>query len=340
MRLAALPLCALTALAAVTNDSVKFEFHREVPARAHQLIRQLAGNVTFQDEIASLIALVSEENCKKHLLQLTGEASSQITRVSSSIKNPDGIVAAASYVQSKMEEYGFTVELNTWDSGSGPNVISTLLGTAAPLELVILGAHLDDIPSSGRAPGANDDGSGSAALLCMAEAVKQFRDTTKMSFERTLVFEHYTGEEQGLLGSRAMAKTRASRMDFVAAMIQTDMTALKLANDPMGLALVNDPRATDPELTQLVKELAGLYKDSQLTVYDKVLSGSSCCSDHQSYKEQGFASAGLIEPRGYTGDPQYHKVGDVANRADYSIPQLTLSARVMLASGATIAKLN
>jgi hypothetical protein len=327
------------AWAAVTNDTVKFEPQREVAPLNRRWIQERSKNLTFDDDVAALIALISETNCKAHLFQLTGEGSDQVTRVSNSLDNPNGIVAAVKYVQDKMEEYGFDVELNHWDSTRGPNVISTLVGSGSPKELIILGAHLDDIPATGRAPGANDDGSGSSALLCMAQAIKQFRDTQGVTFSRTLVFEHYTGEEQGLLGSRAWAKVRAARSDFVAAMIQTDMSAVKLSADPLGLAFVDDPKATDPDLTEMVKSLANFYKDPTLTLYSKVLSGSSCCSDHQAYKEQGFPSAGLIEPRGYTGDPQYHKVGDVANRPEYSITQLTLAARAMLAAGGALAEI-
>jgi Zn-dependent M28 family amino/carboxypeptidase len=69
-------------------------------------------------------------------------------------------------------------------------VISTLKGSKHPEQLVILGAHLDDrdadrVSPTNRAPGANDDGSGSAALLAMAAAIHG-RGTR---FEKTLVFE-------------------------------------------------------------------------------------------------------------------------------------------------------
>ena len=85
-----------------------------------------------------------------------------------------------------------------------------------------MGAHLDDIPREGRAPGANDDGSGSAALLAAAKAVAD----SGFSFERTICFEHYTGEEFGLLGSRAQAELRAKRGDKVVAMIQQVSTRI------------------------------------------------------------------------------------------------------------------
>jgi len=330
---------AIGALAAVTNDTVKYEPKREVPKTAQKWLEGMRKNITFNDEIADIIALVTESKCRAHLLQLTGEAGNQQTRVSNSINNPNGILLAVHYVQSQMESYGFIVEQNRWDQTRGPNVISSLRGDAKPDEIVVLGAHLDDIPASGRAPGANDDGSGSTALLCMAQAIKEYKDAHPgFMFSRTIVFEHYTGEEQGLLGSRAWAATRARRGDNVVAMIQTDMTAVKLSADPIGLAFVDDARTTDPALTEIVKEVANTYKDSSLNIYNRVLSGSSCCSDHQSYKENGYPSAGLIEPRGYTGDPQYHRVGDVANRPEYSVNQLALSAQVMLAAGISIAQ--
>jgi len=329
---------AAGALAAVTNDTVKYEPKREVLPKAIQFLESLRQNITVNDDVADLIALITEGTCKAHLVQLTGEGSSQETRVSSSINNPNGILLAASYVQTQMEGYGFTVEQNRWDQNRGPNVISTLLGGTKPDEIVVLGAHLDDIPSTGRAPGANDDGSGSTALLCMAQAIWQYREQHPgFKLSRTLALEHYTGEEQGLLGSRAWSTVRARRGDNVVAMIQTDMTAVRLASDTLGLAFVDDARTTDPTLTRAVQDFARTYKDPSLTIYTRVLSGSSCCSDHQSYKENGFPSAGLIEPRGYTGDPQYHRVGDLSSRPEYSVTQLMLSARVMLAAGISIA---
>ena len=140
---------------------------------------------------------------------------------------------------------------------------------------------------------------------------------TNAKFERTLALEFYTGEEQGLVGSRALAKMRADRGDKVVAQIQQDMTAVRLPGDALGIAFVQDSRAINPELTRDVEALAALYKDPELTLHHTVLSGSSCCSDHQAYAENGFASVGLIEPRGYTGDPQYHQTGDVVARSEY-----------------------
>ncbi len=66
--------------------------------------------------------------------------------------------------------------------------------------IVIICAHLDDMPSSGLAPGADDNGSGSVAVLHAAELL------TPYNFDATLRFVLFTGEEQGLLGSAAYAQ--------------------------------------------------------------------------------------------------------------------------------------
>jgi hypothetical protein len=74
----------------------------------------------------------------------------------------------------------------------------------------------------------------------------------------------------------------------------------------MGVSFVQDARAIDADLV----------------IYHEILSGSSCCSDHQSYVGNGYPSTGLIEPRGYTGDPFYHRSGDVVERDDYDVAQI------------------
>lgn len=79
------------------------------------------------------------------------------------------------------------------DSG---NVMGDLPGTEHPEQLVIIGAHLD---SWDLGTGAIDDGFGDAAVLAAAEIL--LRSNAKP--RRTIRFVLYTGEEQGLLGSRA-----------------------------------------------------------------------------------------------------------------------------------------
>mmetsp|Transcript_20670 Transcript_20670/g.61744 ORF Transcript_20670/g.61744 Transcript_20670/m.61744 type:complete len:348 (-) Transcript_20670:163-1206(-) len=331
---------AVAAVASAAVQNVTYKPVRDMPAdvRARtKALRHKFANASRRGDIRDLILRVTEGEVLDHVLHLSGEAldSLQNSRVSNGIgvAHPFGIDLAVEYVQKHMQTYGYEVELSEWEVGYAPNVISCMRGETTPEQYVILGAHLDDIPREGRAPGANDDGSGSAALMTMASALAD----SGFKFEKTICFEHYTGEEQGLLGSRAQAQLRASRGDDVIGQIQQDMTAYHLSLDDPGVAFVTDPRATDPDLTELVESIAREYADPLLIVHKNVLSGSSCCSDHQSYAEAGFPAVGMIEPRGYTGDPEYHKETDVVRRNDYDTEQVKMAAQVALAAAASLA---
>ncbi|WP_299534438.1 M28 family peptidase [Ulvibacterium sp.] len=83
------------------------------------------------------------------------------------------------------------------------NVIAILKGSEKPDEYVIISSHLDHIgvaPDGDINNGADDDGSGTVAMLEIAEAFKKAADVG-MGPKRSIVFLHVTGEEKGLLGS-------------------------------------------------------------------------------------------------------------------------------------------
>ena len=82
------------------------------------------------------------------------------------------------------------------------NVVAIIKGSEKPDEYVIITAHLDHVGvTDGEIyNGADDDGSGTVALLEIAEAFKKAADKGKGP-KRSVVFLHVTGEEKGLLGS-------------------------------------------------------------------------------------------------------------------------------------------
>ncbi|MCJ7465547.1 MAG: M28 family peptidase [Maribacter sp.] len=84
------------------------------------------------------------------------------------------------------------------------NVAAVIKGTEKPYEYVIISSHLDHIGISANGEinnGADDDGSGTVALLEIAEAFKKAADAGDGP-KRSIVFLHVTGEEKGLLGSQ------------------------------------------------------------------------------------------------------------------------------------------
>ena len=87
------------------------------------------------------------------------------------------------------------------------NVLAYIKGTEKPDEVIIISAHLDHIGISGNDEinnGADDDGSGTVAILEIAEAFKAASDKGNGP-KRSILFLHVTGEEIGLFGSRYYA---------------------------------------------------------------------------------------------------------------------------------------
>ncbi len=92
-------------------------------------------------------------------------------------------------------------------SGDSENVIAYIKGSEKPDEVLIISAHLDHIGISKDGEinnGADDDGSGTVAILEIAEAFKKAANEGQGP-KRSVVFLHVTGEEIGLLGSRYYA---------------------------------------------------------------------------------------------------------------------------------------
>ena len=83
------------------------------------------------------------------------------------------------------------------------NVLAFIKGTEKPDEIVIISAHLDHegIKDGEIYNGADDDGSGTVAILEIAQAFKAAVDSGKGP-KRSILFLHVTGEEKGLLGSK------------------------------------------------------------------------------------------------------------------------------------------
>ncbi len=106
----------------------------------------------------------------------------------------------------------------------GRNVLARIPGADPRLsrEIIVIGAHLDHIGADGRGlvyNGANDNGSGAAVVMELARALAGGAARPA----RTIVFAAFAGEEQGLLGSEAMAQRPTFDLDRAIAMINLDM---------------------------------------------------------------------------------------------------------------------
>lgn len=108
---------------------------------------------------------------------------------------------------------------NTSERVTARNVIAEIRGSKTPNEVIVVGGHLD---SWDLATGATDNGLGSFSILDLARLMQSmpFRP------ERTIRFVLFMGEEQGLLGSRALVDhyTRTNTIAQVKCMINLDMS--------------------------------------------------------------------------------------------------------------------
>lgn len=108
---------------------------------------------------------------------------------------------------------------NTSSRVTARNIIAELRGSRFPEEVILVGGHLD---SWDLATGATDNGLGSFSILDLARLMKS------MPFppERTIRFVLFMGEEQGLLGSRALVAHYAGNgeLEHVKCMINLDMS--------------------------------------------------------------------------------------------------------------------
>ena len=182
-------------------------------------------------------------------------------------------------------------------------------------DIVLVSAHQDSINSfsraEGRAPGADDDGSGSTSVL---EAFRVLA-MSQTPIRRPIEFHWYSGEEVGLLGSQDVASAYKKLGKKVVAMIQNDMTgyvdAVSRSNNSPHIGLIVDH--VDQEVVKFLSMIIDEYVDIPYVT-------SRCgyaCSDHASWSKAGYRSGFLTEGRFSEMNPNIHGVRDTVDKIDF-----------------------
>ncbi|KAF9999214.1 hypothetical protein BGZ79_007159 [Entomortierella chlamydospora] len=292
----------------------------------HPIVRK-SKTLKHRKSLQALVDQVDVKTMEEDVTWLSGEApGSPFTTRSSTSKQSQEV---AEWLKSQFESYGCdSVELMPYQPRFGPNVICKFKGTEHPDEHVIIGAHHDSRGSflNPRAPGADDDGSGSSMLLQVARIIK----ANNLSFGRTFVIAAFSGEEQGLFGSAALSKKMKQDGTTITMMIQGDMLAYRKPGEPVQVAF--PARYHTPEVSSLLRNVTELYVPNAV-----VGTTGACCSDHQSFWENGFPATAFFERNGPIADPKYHNSGDLVYREGYDFEQLSASTKAMLASGFEVA---
>jgi Peptidase family M28/WD40-like Beta Propeller Repeat len=201
--------------------------------------------------------------------------------------------------------------------GKTANVVATLRGTVNPELVYVVSSHYDSVAGG---PGADDDTSGTAALLEAARVMAGH------PMPATIVFASFTGEEAGLLGSREFVRRAvADRMQIVGA-LNNDMVGF--ANDHR---LDNTIRYSNPGIRDIQHGAAMLF--TRLITYDALYFKST---DAASYYDAYGDIVGGIGSYPVLSSPHYHQSHDLLEFENHDLitetSKTTVATLMLLAS--------
>lgn len=301
-----------------------------------------AAVITPIPQVQDIVDQVSLERMMTYVYELTGETPALVGGQTVELDtrytyNRDAILLAASYMTERLERLGLDVSYHWWTHSpqiidSLPNVVAEKPGSDPGAGIFIIGAHLDDTSGSPStlAPGADDNGSGSVALLTAAELLAPY------TFDATIRFVFFTGEEQGLWGSQAYASS-VNGQDL-RGMLNMDMVAWDGQGGP---DMDIHARATVPGSMDMAQTYADVIVAYNQNLTPVIYSNGITASDHSSFWNIGVAAILAIE--NYTADAgiprdfnsYYHSVNDRAQY--YNQPFYRAMVAASLATAAHLA---
>jgi hypothetical protein len=183
------------------------------------------------------------------------------------------------------------------------------------------------------APGACDDGSGTAAVLELARVMSQYE------FDKTVVFIAYAGEEQGLVGSTLEAAKAKKENEGIEAVLNNDIIGTEISGngriDNGSVGVYSDEIMDSPsqQLARLVREMGERYVPSMkvhvMFLQDRLGRGG----DHTPFQLEGFAAVRISTPNeNYTNQ---HTATDTLE--NMSVAYTTRVAQINSAVAASLA---
>ena len=202
------------------------------------------------------------------------------------------------------------------------NVVAFIQGSEFPEEIIVLSAHLDHVGVDEKGNvfnGADDDGSGTIAMLEMAEAFQRaVKDGNGP--KRSILFLHVTGEEIGLFGSRYYTENPIFPLTNTVCNLNTDMIG-RIAPDkvdtPNYIYLIGSDRLSQ-ELHDVSAQIAKKYSDLEIDYTYNDLDDPNRFyyrSDHYNFAKNNipviFYFNGVHE--------DYHKISDTPDKIAYEL---------------------
>jgi hypothetical protein len=241
------------------------------------------------------------------------------------VTNTENCFDAGEYIYNEFVEMGLETRYVEWERYSyfGNVIEATHKGyDESSDEIFLVCAHYDSVRNS---PGADDDGSGVAAVMTAAKLMSQY------IYRYSIRFVAFDGEEQGLLGSKSYVQDAIANNDTIVAVINLDM---------IGYA----PDEEDEKKVQLFendesKWLADYTIDinnqyNQFIDLEILRDGYSGGSDHLSFWSAGYDAIFFSE---YKWNDYYHSSADVISKMNLNYA--VKNSKLMIATLAELAQL-
>ncbi|HDM66880.1 MAG TPA: Zn-dependent exopeptidase M28 [Thermoplasmatales archaeon] len=223
-----------------------------------------------------------------------------------------GCIKAAEYIYTQFKKFGLNTRYHNWSAFGdryhprlyrSQNIEATLEGVDD--KIIVFNAHYDTVKTT---PGANDDGSGTTAVLAAAYAL------SKLRFNHTLRFITFSGEEEGLLGSHEYAREVYSRGDNIIIEINADMigrATTEESGNQIHLSISEDAEWVE-EIFKEVNNLLHLGFNIHNYSIDREGRG---WSDYFSFVEYGYESIACWDAE---HDPNMHTPRDNLSNVNFS----------------------
>lgn len=185
------------------------------------------------------------------------------------------------------------------------NVIGCIPGSVNPDSTIVFTAHYDHLGKMGKQalfPGANDNATGTAFVMSLAQYYAQHPEKARY----TTWFILLSGEEVGLFGSQYNAEYPSFDLDKTRLLINFDM----VGTGSEGIQMVNS--TVFPEITQVMREVNTEHNCVE-TIKDR---GESCNSDHCPYYQKGVPAL-FIYTLGSENN-EYHTVTDTPDKTRFT----------------------
>jgi hypothetical protein len=268
------------------------------PAAPRSAVREWTPVRAPDPDIAAMVSEVNWDRVKTKIQWLVGFG----TRYSYAPNHRN----VAQAIDTAFVDLGLETRLREFQYNSTwmYNVVATQAGTTYPDSFFIICGHFDSISGDAynSAPGADDNGTGTATVLLAAEILSQY------DFEYSIRYICFGGEEQGLRGSQSYAAYAAANDIAIVGVLNFDMMGYWEPGVEMDLEI--ETNVASQWLAAAIVNAADIYTSApyELHVYDGAWWG-----DHASFWDQGYAAVNHEEAWDW-GDPDfnpyYHTTAD------------------------------